>query len=558
MTDLLGALGLIFVVSAVLLVVAHQFSIPVVPVYIITGLMLPPLVGQDLTLELAQWGIAFLVFVFGVNVEPTRLEAVTGDSEFVAAESVLILGGFGYGAALLLGLDALNAIYFSIAAALSSSLVGQDLIRREIYINLLYGRLVQSVHFIQDLIAIVLILVLSASVFTPDAIAAALGYGVLLLLIAVVVRVYLFGTLIRLSGGSDELLILTAIGMLIGFIIGSELAGVSIAIGAFAAGLAITKEFTQNLALLNGLDSLESFFSAIFFVVLGSLVTVPTLDVVIVAATLIVLIAILKPIVTIYLLLYRGYETRTACLTSFSLDQVSEFSLIIAIQAFILGRIAPDIFQAIILASAVTMITSTATKQFEEELYRFISRYPIFTSAHEKMAEQSNVESDLSDHIVLIGYGKLGTQVGKVCHELEEDLVVVDHDPDQLAWARREHSNYVFGDAMDPETWQRAGIDSCRLIYSTVPDRRLSERLLEIETEADVIVRADRTDEALDLFEQGAAYVNVPDFLASERLTDTVRDLLAGERTTETLRDDGTASLRDTQVDLQEAGPWNR
>ena len=71
-------------------------------------------------------------------------------------------------------------------------------------------------------------------------------------------------------------------------------------------------------------------------------------------------------------------------------------------------------------------------------------------------------------------------------------------------------------------------------------------------------MRADRTDEALDLFEQGAAYVNVPDFLASERLTDTVRDLLAGERTTETLRDDGTVSLRDTQVDLQEAGPRNR
>ena len=551
MTDLLSALGLIFVVSAALLVVANQLSIPVVPVYIVTGLLLPPLVGQDLTLELAQWGIAFLVFVFGVNVDPSRLEAVAGDSEYVAAESVLILGGVGYGAALLLGLGALDAAYFSIAAALSSSLVGQDLIRREIYMNLLYGRLVRSIHFIQDLIAIILILALSASVFTPDAIAMTLGYGVLLLLIAVVVRVYLFETLVRLSGESDELLLLTAIGLLIGFIVASELAGVSIAIGAFAAGLAIAPEFTQSLALLNGLDSLESFFSAIFFVVLGSLVTFPTLEVVAIAAVLIALVTIANPVVTIYLLLYRGYETRTACLTSFSLDQVSEFSLIIAIQAFILGRIAPDVFEAIILASAVTMITSTATKQYEEGLYQFISRYPVFTSAHKKTAERSNVDSDVADHVILVGYGKLGARVGRVCQELGRDLVIVDHDPDQLARVRQEHENYVFGDAMDSETWRRAGIDSCRLIYSTVPDRRLSEQLLDIETDADVIVRADRTDEAIELFEEGAVYVNVPDFLASERLTDTIRDLLAGDIETEALRDEGTDTLQEMQTDLR-------
>jgi CPA2 family monovalent cation:H+ antiporter-2 len=441
---------------------------------------------------------------------------------------------------------------------LSSSLVGQDLIRREIYMNLLYGRLVRSIHFIQDIIAIVLILALSASVFTPDAIAMTLGYGVLLLLVAVVVRVYLFGWLVRLSGGSDELLILTAIGLLIGFIIAAELAGVSIAIGAFAAGLAITREFTQNLALLNGLDSLESFFSAIFFVVLGSLVTLPTLEILLIAATLMALIAILKPIVTIYLLLYRGYETRTACLASFSLDQVSEFSLIIAIQAFILGRITPDVFQAIILASAVTMITSTATKQYEEELYRLVSRYPTFTSAHEKTAERSNVDPDPSDHVVLIGYGKLGTRVARVCRELDQELVIVDHDPNQLAKARREHEQYVFGDAMDPETWRRADIDSCRLVYSTVPDRRLSEQLLEIETEADVIVRADRTSEAIELFEQGAAYVNVPDFLASERLTNTVRDLLSDDTTTEALRDDGTATLREMETDLRNTDTFDQ
>ena len=204
------------------------------------------------------------------------------------------------------------------------------------------------------------------------------------------------------------------------------------------------------------------------------------------------------------------------------------------------------------------MITSTATKQYEEKLYRLVSRYPVFASAHEKTAERSSVDPDLSDHIVLIGYGKLGTRVGRVCRELDQDLVVIDHDPDQLAKARREHENYVFGDAMDPETWRRANIDSCRLVYSTVPDRRLSEQLLEVETDGDVIVRAKRTGEAIELFEQGAAYVNVPDFLASERLTDTVRNLLSDDTTTEALRADGVATLREIQTDLRDTGSFDR
>lgn len=266
MVELLVPLAVLFIVAGGFLLFATRLSIPAIPIYIIVGLLISPFLGEGTTLELAQWGIAFLVFTFGVDVEPHQFWSVAHESTHISAVQVLLVGGLTYGVGLLLGVEPLNALYFSSAAALSSSLVGRELAESEIRQNLVHGRLIASIHFIQDLLAVVLLLVLSATTFTPDGIALKLGYGVMILLAAVLVRVYLFELLIRLSGDSDELIILTGIGILVGFISLAELVNVSIAVGAFAAGLAIARDFSNNLALLTGLESFEDFFAAIFFV----------------------------------------------------------------------------------------------------------------------------------------------------------------------------------------------------------------------------------------------------------------------------------------------------
>ncbi|AGB37359.1 cation:proton antiporter [Natronococcus occultus] len=559
MSDLLVTLATIFILAAVLLVATNRFPIPAVPVYIVAGLVLPPLVGDDLTLELAQWGIAFLVFIFGVNVEPGRFRTIAKDSEHVAAAQLVIVGGAALAVALGVGLETLDAAYFAIAAALSSSLVGQSLFRREIYLNLVHGRLVQSIHFIQDLFAIAVLLVLSAAVFTLDGVALKLGYGVILLATAVLFRVYAFDWLVKLSGDNDELIILSGIGLLIAFIGSSVAFEVSIAVGAFAAGLAVTRDFPNNLALLSGLDSLNTFFSAIFFVTLGSLVTIPAtttalLEVVLIAGLLTLFVVFVKPLVMVVLLLRRGYETRTACLTSFTLDQVSEFALIIAIQALLLERISEPVFQAIILASAITMITSAATKQYDETLSRIVARADVFSSSHEQLRTRSRVDSDLTDHVVIIGYGILGSRIAAVCDDLGIDVVVIDHDPAQLSRVRAEREYYVFGDAMVEDTLQLANVSESRLVYSTTADRILSDTLLSRVRDPDVIVRAKNTDEALELFEAGATYVAVPDLLASERLLEVIRELSAADGDTTQLRQREIAHLREATTVLRERG----
>ncbi|MCL9816537.1 cation:proton antiporter [Natronocalculus amylovorans] len=566
MSELIAPLAFVFIGSAILLLLVSRIGLPAVPLYIVVGLAIGEFIPPGLTLELAQLGIAFLVFVFGVNVEPERFFSVARDSEYVAAAQLFIVGGATFAVGFLLGLEPVSAAFFATAASLSSSLVGRKLAKTDIRENLIHGRLTESIHFVQDLFAIGIILVLSSAVFIPEAattgtvldgVALPLGYGVMILGVALAIRVYLFDFLVSLSGDSDELIMLTSIALLISFLALSEFVGVSIAVGAFAAGLAITRDFDANLSLQSALESIETFFTAIFFVTLGSLVAIPNVDVVALAIALGVSIVILKPVVTIVVLIREGYDARTACLTSFSLDQVSEFSLILAISGLLAGQITQQLFEVIILASAVTMITSTITYQYDDRIYRAFARTGVFDRVNTPNIEHGiETAKPLEDHVIVIGYGKLGSGVTAVCRDNETTVVIVESDPDRYELARDFHDTCVFGDAMSEQTWERLNPSAAKAIISTSSQRGLSSYLLSKETDADLILRADRIPEAIELHNQGAAYVTVPDFLASEQFGETISRLLEADAEPTALREENRRLLREQVSDARIVGQF--
>ena len=557
MSELIEPLAIIFIAAAILLLLATRYPVPSVPLYILVGIAVSPLIGPGITLELAQLGIAFLVFVFGVHAEPGRFLSVARASEHIAAVQLVVVGATGFAVGLLLGFSYVSAAYFATAAALSSSLVGRELAEGDIRRNLIHGRLTESIHFVQDLFAVAIILVFGATAFTLDGIALQLGYGVLLLVAALLIRVYLFELFVRLSGDSDELIMLTGIGILIGFLALAETLEVSIVVGAFAAGLSITQEFEHNLALLSALESIENFFTAIFFVTLGSLVVAPSVEVLAVAGLLVVGIVFVKPVVTIWALVQEGYDTRTAALTSFSLDQISEFSLILAISGLLAGQISQSLFDAILLAAAATMITSSLTYTYEDELYRLLERTGIFGATADSIRDRSALPDEpLDDHVIVVGYGKLGSSVVSICRELDKPVVVVDNDPDRYELAREHHDVCVFGDAMSDVVWEFLEPERADLIVSTPPQQSLSSYVLSVETDADVIPRADDTQTAVELIDAGATYVNVTDFLASEQFGETLTRLLTDESTPETLREQNRRLLRERVSDSGVVGQY--
>jgi monovalent cation:H+ antiporter-2, CPA2 family len=388
-------------------------------------------------------------------------------------------------------------------------------------------------------VAILLILVLSADAPTADAISLSLGYGVVLLAGAYVINAYLFDYLIDLAEGSQELLMISAVSILIGFLAAVELVGVSTVVGAFAAGLAIKRDFTRNLGMLNGIESIKDFFAAVFFVTLGALVLLGTPDLTVLAAALVlvVLTAVVKPAVTFLVFLREGYDARTATLTSLSLDQVSEFALIIAIEAFIAGLILPELFDAIILAAAVTMITASYTRRHDERIYRVLNRLDLFRSTHRKTDQRSRVDPSPSDHVVVVGHGRQGRRLIETCERRGIPYVVIENDPAMFEALEESSNAYVFGDAMDAYIWEKANADAASLIVSTVDQRRVSEWLLDLGFDADVILRARTAEEASELLDRGATYVTVPDLLAADRLLEHIDVVAADVEYRERLRE---------------------
>lgn len=547
MSEILTAIAILFILAGPFLFLANRYNIAAAPLLIVAGIIGGIFIDEQLALELAELGIALLVFAFGVRLQFSDIEEVITESEIVAFAQILVLGALGVGFGMGMGVSLAESLFIGVAVALSSTMVGTALLETEIRLNLMYGRLGQSIQLIQDLVAVLFILIVSAGVFELDPAVLQIGYGVVFVLGAVVVNRYVFKIVSRLSGGSDELLIIGTIAILVLFIGAAVTVDVPIVVGAFAAGLAIKYDPVEYLGLLNGLKSIEDFFVAIFFMTVGALVVIPFVEIgpvesvtkLVLVGGIVVLTAVIKPLMTVVLLIKRGYEARTATLVGVSTDQVSEFALVIAIQASLVGLLSQDVFDAIILAAAITMITTSMTQRHSERLYQRIRSHGLLRSTHRKIDSSSHVPADISDHVIVIGYGRAGSRAVDTLEELGHPYVVIENDPALIGEVRANCEAYVIGDAVEAYSWEVAQVEQARAVVSMTPSMSVSEYLLSLDLDCVLVLRSVTEADALSLMDRGATYSIVPDLLAAEELIVDLSAVLSGRIDIETFRERG-------------------
>lgn len=532
----------VFVLSAVLLLVFHKLFNLTIPAYIIAGLIGGMFLAEEGLLELLQWGIAFVVFIFGAKLEPGKLKHGIGGSLLSTGAQITGLGLGFFGALYLAGFGTLNSIYISAALVFSSSLTGTELSEKYATVELLYGRLAEATDVIHDILAIVLILLLSPVLFNVG-IGYALAVGGGMLILSLAFRRFLFPWLFELSDHSEELMLLSGISLLAVMIGISEFAGISIVVGAFFAGLAFSR-FPYNIELVESMESLKDFFAAIFFFSLGALVTIPDAATLGIALMIITVTIFVKPLLTALSLMHYGYDKRTAYRCALTLDQISEFVLIIAVQAYLISAIAAPVFQGIILATTVTMITTAYTDSYSDKIQNAIADKLPFETPEKIKRYHTQISTKLEDHIILVGYDVQGSRIGGFLKDKDEDFVVIELNPEMLEEADG-LENCVFKSAMDDESWEQANYKDAKLIISTPPQKHISEKVLSLDTGARKVVRSNKFNVAQRLIEKGADYVMVPDLLASEQLIDYVEEAIYGdEETVERLREEVLRQLK--------------
>lgn len=383
--SLIFSIFLIFSGAAVLASLALYTRQPLLVAYIALGAILGPygfeLVtdATDLLSDIANIGIIFLLFLLGLDMQPTNLLHTFKKTTIVGVISSFIFAACGYGVGYLFNFSHLESIIIGATMMFSSTIIGIKLLPTTVLHHRHTGELVVSLLLMQDLIAIIVLIIISSSQRGDFAIENYIT--VILALPGLIIFAYFFVKYILLKliqkfDRFQEYIFLLAIGWCLGLAEAANYVGLSAEIGAFIAGITIATS-PISLYIANSLKPLRDFFLILFFFSIGAGFKVYLLPELIIPAGLLALLMLgIKPITFRFLLSKASETKKLAWEIGFRLGQISEFSLLIAFLATELSLIG---------SKASHLIQATAIITFLLSSYIVILRYPTPIAVSDKL-----------------------------------------------------------------------------------------------------------------------------------------------------------------------------
>ena len=382
---LLFTFFLIFTSAAVLATIALYTRQPMIITYIAAGILLGPSVTglvSDPTIisNVSTIGIIFLLFLLGLDMQPSKLANMLGNALLVGLFSSLAFFGLGFAVGFVFGYTIIESTIIGVAMTFSSTIIGIKLLPTTVLHHRRTGELVVSLLLIQDFLAIIVLLVLTGG-FVEDFSGIARFGKVVLGLPLLIVFAWLFVKYVLLNiltkfDAFHEYIFLVAIGWCLGL---SELAtfiGLSHEIGAFIAGVSVATS-PISIYIATNLKPLRDFFLVLFFFSLGAGFQLGLLgEIFIPAMIMAALVLLLKPIVFHGLLRSLSETDTNSWEIGFRLGQISEFSLLIAFIASA-GHLIGD--------HASHLIQATAILTFLLSSYIVVFRYPTPIGVSEKL-----------------------------------------------------------------------------------------------------------------------------------------------------------------------------
>lgn len=367
---------LIFAGAAVIATVALYTRQPLIIAYIALGALLGPyalsLINEPKLMdEMSHIGIIFLLFLLGLDMQPSHLINMLKKASWVALLSSIAFAGVGYSIALAFGYSQIESSIIGIAMMFSSTIVCIKLLPTTVLHHKHTGELVVGLLLLQDIIAIAVLLVLYSIAGTQESSASQILIPIIglpsLIALAFLFVKYVLLKLIAKFDRFHEFIFLVSIGWCLSMAVAAEYLGLSAEMGAFIGGVALaTSPISQYIA--THLKPLRDFFLVLFFFTIGASFNLELLGLVVVPAIILAVTSmLLKPVVFRYLLKGLKEDASTSWEVGFRLGQVSEFSLLIAYLSASIGLIGIE---------ASHVIQATAILSFALSTYVVILNYP--------------------------------------------------------------------------------------------------------------------------------------------------------------------------------------
>jgi len=530
---LIVTLASAFGLALLLGVLATRLRLPALVGYLVAGVLIGPhtpgfVADTALAMQLAEVGVMLLMFGVGLHFSIDDLLSVRRIAIPGAVVQMAVATGLGAALALAWGWSLTAALVFGLALSVASTVVLLRALEARGSLETPNGRIAVGWLVVEDLAMVLVLVLLPVLAGGHDPLDAGdMGLGTTLLVTLLGVAVFIAVMLLvgrrvlpwvlwQVSGtGSRELFTLCVVALAVSIAFGAAaLFGVSVALGAFFAGLVLREsEFSQRAAE----ESLpfRDAFAVLFFVSVGMLFDPSILlqhPLQVLATTLVIVVG--KSIAAGALVLALRYPLGSALTVSASLAQIGEFSFILATLGNSLG-VLPDQAASLIVAGAIVSIALNPL------LFGIIEPLRRWALARSALARELDARSDalgelprsteatfLSGQVVLVGYGAVGQQVAAALETTGVPFIIVEEDRELVESLRQRGYKAVLGDAREPVTLVQAHVATARLLVLAVADPTLGAVALRnarrLCAELPVLVRAETGDEAERLREAGA------------------------------------------------------
>lgn len=531
-------LSLILVLATAVSLVMRLLRQPLIVGYIATGIIVGPyalnLLHSREEMELfSKIGIAILLFVVGLTLNIDVVREVGKISLVTGVGQVLFTSVIGFFIIRALGFDIAASAYTAIALTFSSTIIILKLLTDRGDTDRLYGKISIGFLLVQDLIATLILLAVTAvgavSVATTgstDAVVSVVGaemlrlfvFGGFISIVLYFISKYVLPRFVSFVGGNQEVLFIFSIAWGLGFASLFQVIGFSLEIGALIAGTMLAvSPFAYEIGAR--MKPLRDFFILIFFILLGASMVLSQFSTILVPALVLsAFVLVGNPFIVFILMNVLGYRTKTSFMAGLTVAQISEFSLILAALGFSLGHIDQYIVSLITMVGIITIAGSTYLILYADQLFAFLR--PLLEALSPRKHHHREQGSSLGPvDAVILGYDRVGHEFVSVAAEISPNYLVVDYNPQSIKRLEAEKIPYRYGDAEDIEFLQEIGIEHARMVVSSIPSHQTSLLLVRYYRAHNptgvIIVLAHTNNDAEELYSVGASYVVMPHHLGA-------------------------------------------
>lgn len=526
LTDIL----IILAASVVVLFICHRLKIPVVVGLLITGMITGPhgfkLIGATAEVSrVADIGVVLLLFTIGIEMSLRHLLRIKRTVFIGGPLQIVVTGVVVAIIAAWVGNPWPVAIYIGMIASHTSTAITVRSYQELGQSDSPHAHAVVSISIFQDISSVPMLLSIPLLMGTAgmrggggmELILYGLGLVVFVFVASRWIVPYVFEAVAATRNRELFLLVVVLICLGVGWL--SSAIGLSLALGAFLAGL-IVSESDYNYHALGNITPFRDLFLSLFFVSVGMLVD---FRIVFEQPLTILLLALgvmaLKALVVIPTGLLLGYPMRTAVLTGIGLSNVGEFGFVLLSAGFSAGLLPEDIYQLLLAVAAVSMAIAPFLIRLAPYLAEKAARLPVPKSLGKRHPEQQGEGEDLTQHLIIVGFGVNGANLARASQAVSIPYVILEMNPETVKQARAAGERIYFGDATQADVWRLLNVAEARIVVIAISDpdatRRAVAMVRSLNKNVQVITRTRYLSEIEHLYDLGANEVIPEEFETS-------------------------------------------